>query len=68
MSPRDAETLPQLLAADEFTRNSFGQTNLPKNSSYLNENKEFQGGGGEGIAHPLMVLVDSSQVTTDFLK
>jgi hypothetical protein len=38
----------QTLTADEFTGNFFAQTILPTNSRYLDENEEFQGGGGRG--------------------
>jgi hypothetical protein len=39
---------PQLLAAQEYTCNSFGQRNLPGNFPYLHENEEFQGEGEGG--------------------
>lgn len=50
MSPDAAKMPPQLLTAQEYTSNSFGQRNLRANSPYLHENDEFQEGGGGGVS------------------
>ncbi len=61
MSPEDTKTSLQLLTAEEFTRNSLGQTNLRKNSPYPDENKEFQGGGGGGVTKPQIPIMERTR-------
>ena len=48
MSPNSEKTPLQLFAAQEFTCKCLGNRKLPENFPYLDENKEFQGGGGGG--------------------